>query len=286
MLHGMVCLASAGQNGFSGIMDQRARARALSALRAASDSLTASSGNSREAAPGVGAVALALKLHKRDGFPQIGANMKAAGLLIAMALGIGLTPMPALAECNISDAKLEEAVLQKPELRDPANRQMVRDLRGLRDSAFVLWSYGRHEDCERLLASIRELVTSPSMGNLGDSDEDEAEQQFAAREPMVQRGGAAVGRRDDADARPLISINEMAPGLLADEIIGAEVRSSDDKIIGEVRNIVFGTKDPARLCNRRLGRVLPSRQGQHRRAYPRPEGFRGARELLSSADPG
>ena len=26
-------------------------------------------------------------------------------------------------------------------------------------------------------------------------------------------------------------------------MIGAEVRSSDDKIVGEVRNIVFGTKD-------------------------------------------
>ena len=31
--------------------------------------------------------------------------------------------------------------------------------------------------------------------------------------------------------------------MRADEIIGAEVRSSDDKIVGEVRNIVFGTKD-------------------------------------------
>ena len=169
--------------------------------------------------------------------------MTTAGLFITIALFSGLAVTPAKAECNISDAKLEEAVLQKPELRDPANRQMVRDLRNLRDSAFILWSYGRHDDCERLLASIRELVTSPSMGNLGDSDEDEAEQQFAAREPMVQRGGATIGRRDDANAQPLISINEMAPGLLADEIIGAEVRSSDDKIIGEVRNIVFGTKD-------------------------------------------
>ena len=44
-------------------------------------------------------------------------------------------------------------------------------------------------------------------------------------------------------AKPLINIDEMAPGLRADEIIGAEVRSSDDKIVGEVRNIVFGTKD-------------------------------------------
>ncbi len=43
--------------------------------------------------------------------------------------------------------------------------------------------------------------------------------------------------------RPLISINELAPGLKADEIIGAEVRSSDDKIVGEVRNVVFGTSD-------------------------------------------
>lgn len=28
-----------------------------------------------------------------------------------------------------------------------------------------------------------------------------------------------------------------------DEIVGSEVRSSDDKIVGEVRNVVIGTKD-------------------------------------------
>ena len=160
-------------------------------------------------------------------------------LLIVIALGI----TPARAECNLVDAKLEEAIMQKPELRAPGNRQMVRDLRSLRDAAFILWSYGRHDDCERLLANIRELVSATSMAELGDNDEDEAEQQFAAREPMVQRGGAVTGRRDDEGAKPLISINELAPGLRADEIIGTEVRSSDDKIVGEVRNIVFGTKD-------------------------------------------
>ena len=47
----------------------------------------------------------------------------------------------------------------------------------------------------------------------------------------------------DKDAKPLISIVELAPGLRADEILGAEVRSSDDKIVGEVRNVIFGTKD-------------------------------------------
>ena len=145
--------------------------------------------------------------------------------------------------CNIEDAGLEEAILQKPEFSVPGNRQMIRDLRALRDAAFILWSYGRHEDCEQLLANIRELIAVPTMSSLGNNDEADAKEQFAAREPILQRGGAEIGRRGDSDARPLISINELAPGLLADQIIGMEVRSSDDKIIGEVRNIVFGTKD-------------------------------------------
>jgi hypothetical protein len=111
-----------------------------------------------------------------------------------------------------------------------------------RCETFTLWSYGRHDDCERLLANIRELVAAPSMASLGGNDEEEAEKQISAREPMVQRG-AIAGRRAEKGAKPLISINELAPGLRADEILGAEVRSSDDKIVGEVRNIVFGTKD-------------------------------------------
>jgi hypothetical protein len=80
------------------------------------------------------------------------------------------------------------------------------------------------------------------MGSLGGNDEEEAEKQIAAREPKVQRSGVQ-GRRDQKDAKPLINIDELAPGLRADQIIGAEVRSADDKIVGEVRNIVFGTKD-------------------------------------------
>ena len=168
--------------------------------------------------------------------------MKSTILLLSVALLSTIGVTPALADCQIADAKLEEAILNKPEFRGPANRQTVRDLRTLRDAAFTLWSYGRHDDCERLVANIRELVAAPSMGSLGGNDEEEAEKQVTAREPKVQRG-AVAGHRADKGAKPLISINELAPGLRADEIIGAEVRSSDDKIIGEVRNIVFGTKD-------------------------------------------
>jgi hypothetical protein len=161
-------------------------------------------------------------------------------LTCAFLTALGVTG--AMADCQIADAKLEEAILQKPELRGAANRQTVRDLRILRDAAFTLWSYGRHEDCQRLVANIRELVFAPSMGSLGDNDEEEAEKQIASRNPKVQRG-AALGHRHEMGAKPLIGIDELAPGLRADEIIGAEVRSSDDKIIGEVRNVVFGAKD-------------------------------------------
>jgi hypothetical protein len=168
--------------------------------------------------------------------------MKSAQLLLMGALLCTFSATGAMADCQIADAKLEEAILNKPELRGRANRQTVRDLRSLRDAAFTLWSYGRHADCERLLANIRELVSSPSMSSLGDNDEDEANKQIAAREPKIQRG-AAQGRRDEKGAKPLIRLDELTPGLRADEIMGAEVRSSDDKIIGEVRNVVFGTKD-------------------------------------------
>ena len=169
--------------------------------------------------------------------------MRRAALLLTTTFLVVLGAPVALAECQIGDAKLEEAILQKPQFRGPANRQSVRDLRSLRDAAFTLRSYGRHDECERLLATIRELIAGPSMGSLGDNDEEEAEKQMSARDPKLHQGGTAAGHRQDKDAKPLVGISELAPGLRADEIIGAEVRSSDDKIVGEVRNVVFGTKD-------------------------------------------
>jgi hypothetical protein len=169
-------------------------------------------------------------------------KMKPARIVLTVILLSALGVAEAMADCQIADAKLEEAILQKPGLRGPANRQIVRDLRSLRDAAFTLRSYGRHDDCERLLANIRELISGPPMGNLGDNDEDEAAKQIAAREPKVERG-QTQGHRGDKGATALIRIDDLAPGLRADEIMGAEVRSSDDKIVGEVRNIIFATRD-------------------------------------------
>ena len=82
--------------------------------------------------------------------------------IAALMSAVGATQ--ALAECEIADARLEEAILQNPRFRGPANSQSVRDLRSLRDAASTLRSYGRHEDCERLLANIRELIAGHRWG--------------------------------------------------------------------------------------------------------------------------
>src|ERR1700712_1840827 len=152
--------------------------------------------------------------------------MKDLKALFAAALLCALSGTHVMADCQIADTKLEEAIQQKPDLRGPANRRSVKDLRSLRDAAFTLWSYGRFADCERLLANIRELVAGPSMNTLGGNDEEDAEKQMDAREPKVQRGGA-VGQRGKANEKPLVRIDQLAPGLRADEFMGAEVRSSD-----------------------------------------------------------
>lgn len=168
---------------------------------------------------------------------------KTIALAIALPLPFLISVPRAAANCNISDAMLEQAILQKPEFRDQVNRQMVVDLRTLRDAAFILWSYGFEDDCERVLGNIRELIASADTAGMGGNDEDEVDQQLAATEPMRHRGGNVAGIRGDLGTLPLIDINELGPGLRVDEIVGSEVRSSDDKIIGEVRNVVIGTRD-------------------------------------------
>src|SRR4051812_2522329 len=169
-------------------------------------------------------------------------NMKSAAIILSAALVCGGATAQAQAQCQIADAKLEEAVLSNPNLRGSVNRRSVRDLRRLRDAALILQSYGRDTDCERLLGNIRELIAGPAMTTLGDSDEDNAEKQVDAREPQARRGGT-LGHRNDKDAKPLVGIGDVSPALRTDEIIGAEVRSSDDKIVGEVRNLILDFKN-------------------------------------------
>ncbi|WP_426240341.1 hypothetical protein [Pararhizobium sp. DWP1-1-3] len=160
----------------------------------------------------------------------------------AAAIACALFGTPVLAACNISDAKLADAISQKPELRDPNNRYLVLNLRTMRDAAFLLWTYGLEDDCERLLGNIRELIAAPSLGERGTTDEDAVDQQQAAGEPLQQRLGKIRGSRGTLNEGPLVPISALDPGLLVNEIVGAEVRTSDDRIVGELATSSSGRK--------------------------------------------
>jgi len=65
-------------------------------------------------------------------------TMKSTVILLSATLLSCLAVTQAMADCQIADAKLEEAILHQENLRGSANRQSVRDLRRLRDAALIL----------------------------------------------------------------------------------------------------------------------------------------------------
>src|SRR3954463_15775149 len=83
-------------------------------------------------------------------------SMRAAHIVLASVCLLVVTG-PALATCPVADAKVENAIATKPELRGSANVQVVRDLRTLRDAAVVLDAYEHESACKRVVAVLNEL---------------------------------------------------------------------------------------------------------------------------------
>ena len=92
---------------------------------------------------------------------------------------------PALADCPVVDAaKTEKTIASKPEFRDGANAQVVRDLRTLRDAAVVLDAYEQDGACKRVVAVLNTLASHPERAlESGDTDEGKAEEVAKARKP-------------------------------------------------------------------------------------------------------
>lgn len=93
------------------------------------------------------------------------------------------------AACDVTSTKLEEAIADRSELREAANKQTVRDLRTLRDAAIVLDTYKFDAECVRLMAIVTKLSADPEKTiERGDTDEDKAEEVMQARKPKVVPG--------------------------------------------------------------------------------------------------
>ena len=106
----------------------------------------------------------------------------ALGLLAVTAAG------PALAGCPIADAKIETAIATKPEFRNKANAQVVRDLRTLRDAALVLDAYDRGGACQEVVAVLNTLTADPERTlKSGTTDEEKAEEVQKARKRILAK---------------------------------------------------------------------------------------------------
>src|ERR671911_2448891 len=109
--------------------------------------------------------------------------MRATSIVLASACALAVTGR-ALAGCPVADAKIEKAIATKPEFRDTANAQVVRDLRTLRDAAVVLDAYEQEGACKRVVAVLNTLASRPERAlEAGDTDEGKAEEVAKARKP-------------------------------------------------------------------------------------------------------
>jgi hypothetical protein len=106
-------------------------------------------------------------------------TVKATIAVAVLSASTALTLSPSQAEesrCRIGAAKLEQTIARKPELREGANAQTVRDLRTLREAAIVLQSYKHESECAQVIAALKNLAADPERAIAsGDTDEGKAE---------------------------------------------------------------------------------------------------------------
>ena len=113
--------------------------------------------------------------------------MRATSIILASVCALVLTGQ-ALAGCPVADAKIEKAIATKPEFRDTANAQVVRDLRTLRDAAVVLDAYEHEGACKRVVAVLNTLASNPERAlGAGNTDEGKAEKNERARKPKLAK---------------------------------------------------------------------------------------------------
>src|SRR3954466_9975677 len=88
-------------------------------------------------------------------------TMKALSVLSFMAGSLPFSSS-APAHCGLTDLALDQAISQKNELRRSENAQVVRDLRTLREAAFILDANQHTAECQRLVTVVREKKYDPA----------------------------------------------------------------------------------------------------------------------------
>jgi len=142
------------------------------------------------------------------------------------------------ARCEIVDADFEQQLRQDNQKRANFPGPVLRDLRELRDAAMTLSMYGKEEACQQVAEAIRDLSGNPQA----------AMEARRARALPVQEGRSA-----EAMARPrqrsfseAVALGDLASRVRAEQLMGADIRDSENDQVGEITDIVFSPKgDPA-----------------------------------------
>jgi len=145
----------------------------------------------------------------------------------AAAILIGSAGLAA-AECTIVDSDMEAKMRENPDTRAGYSTSLTRDVRDLRNAAMTLNAYGKEGACEEVAEAIDELVSNP---------------QEAQRD--TGSGDLIAGWRDEPAQytyESAMAVTDATGRMRADEILGTDVRSSENETIGEVSDIVFDPK--------------------------------------------
>ena len=133
----------------------------------------------------------------------------------------------ARADCDIMIKDYDAQLAESPEYRAQLTSAVQRDIRELRDAAYILQHYGKDEVCEEVVASIQDMIENP----------DDAADQSASYDDWTAREMERI-----KNATP---VTDTVGQLRAEQMIGADLRNMENEDLGEIEDVVLANEGGA-----------------------------------------
>lgn len=138
-------------------------------------------------------------------------------------------------QCQVINQQIEQQMASNPDMRAQYKGEVMRDLRSLRDAAQTLAAYGQTEACQGLADAIHAITQNPQRNQTMRGNQ----QQAANQARTQQRSGQAMrGLPTYGQAQ---KVTDMQGQLRAENILGSDVRGTDDESIGEIDDVVLAS---------------------------------------------
>lgn len=146
----------------------------------------------------------------------------------ALALVATMTAAGAAhAECDVMMQDYDAQLMERPEYRAQISTAVQRDIRQLRDAAYILNRHDKGEVCEEVVAAIQDLIENP----------DATAEQSTSYDDWTAREMERI-----ENAKP---VTDLVGQLRAEEIIGADVRNMKNADLGEIEDVVLAKEGGA-----------------------------------------